>query len=213
MMNDPDRYQKRAYDDAEMYAFMAKRENKILKLRWNDAGDVFSNAYFEIIKNVTNQLLKNGYNVESYAYTKVGKYVKLGDESGIVMNFSSGAKSSERNKVDIHNIKYSKIIKRDVYKDFFTLTGFGWEKDETGRTKFKDHVNGRKDLKKRIYEHLKNDEVSDVKGVSYESLKYTDELPLQQGKKFEYNVIVLPAGDSDVSAQRRDVKYTFLLEH
>ena len=129
------------------------------------------------------------------------------------MNFSSGAKSSERNQVDIHNVKYSKIIKRDVFKDFFTRTGLRWEKDETGRTKFKDPVNGRTDLKKRLYEYFKNDEVPDVKGVSYESLKYTDELPLQQGKKFEYNVIVLPAGDSDASAQRKDVKYTFLLEH
>ena len=42
---------------------------------------------------------------------------------------------------------------------------------------------------------------------------YTFELPSKQEEKNKYNVIVLPTGDSDVGAQRRDVKMSYLLAH
>jgi len=40
-----------------------------------------------------------------------------------------------------------------------------------------------------------------------------DELPNNQGKPLQFNAIVLPTGDGDISAQRQDVKITFLLIH
>jgi hypothetical protein len=49
--------------------------------------------------------------------------------------------------------------------------------------------------------------------IPYESIVYTDELPTTQDEPFKYNVIVLPAGDSDIGAQRKDVKGSYLLQH
>ena len=34
-----------------------------------------------------------------------------------------------------------------------------------------------------------------------------------KGEKNQYNVIIMPKGDGDVSAQQEDVKTTFLLFH
>jgi hypothetical protein len=213
MMNHPDEYERIAYNECEVFAFKAKQEGKKLMLRWNDAGDIYSKVYFDIIVNVTNKLLKAGYDVESYAYTKVGKYMKLGADSGIIMNFSSGARRSERDVVDLDKSKYSKTVEKSIFKGIFIPSGTGYKKDETGKTKFADPVNGRDELKKRIFDAYKNNQDSDIKDLTFESLRYTDELPSSIGEPLQYNIIVLPSGDSDRSAQRRDVKYTFLCEH
>ena len=61
-------------------------------------------------------------------------------------------------------------------------------------------------------ETLKN-RVSIKYNIPYESIVYTDELPTTQGEAFKYNVIVLPTGDSDIAAQRKDVKGSYLLQH
>jgi hypothetical protein len=42
---------------------------------------------------------------------------------------------------------------------------------------------------------------------------YQYELPSEEGDKFQYDVIVLPTGDTDIGAQRNDVQKTFLLIH
>jgi len=44
-------------------------------------------------------------------------------------------------------------------------------------------------------------------------LKFQHELPYPEGKKFSYDVIVLPKGDSDIAAQRMDVHKTLLIVH
>jgi len=49
--------------------------------------------------------------------------------------------------------------------------------------------------------------------INKDSLKYTFEMPRQESGKNEYNIIVLPTGDSDIGAQREDVKISFLLQH
>jgi len=38
-------------------------------------------------------------------------------------------------------------------------------------------------------------------------------LPAKEGAKHAYNVIVMPTGDTDIGAQRKDVQTTFLLAH
>lgn len=43
--------------------------------------------------------------------------------------------------------------------------------------------------------------------------KFTDELPKTEGKPLEFDTITLPSGDSDAPAQRKDVRFQFLLEH
>ena len=212
MMNHPDEYARIAYNEAEIYAIKARQANKKLNIRWNDAGDLFSEEYFKIMVDVTNKL-KEKYNVQSYAYTKIAKYVELGMQNGIIMNFSSGAKSSEKEQADLEKSKYSKIVDRDIFKGVFVPAQSGYKKDESGKTRFKDAENGREQLKQIIYDAYKNNQEPDIKDLTYDSLRYTDELPAEEADDFIYNLIVLPQGDSDKPAQRRDVRYTFLLQH
>lgn len=218
MMNHPEVYENKAYNELELFAFKANRENKKLEIRWNDAGDIFSIVYFNIIVSVTNKLKLKGYNVESYAYTKVGEYMKLGEEHGIIMSYSTGAAFKEKEKVDMSISKLSETVPYDLFKDLFErqLTKDGkpsphFSKDEKGKTKFKNDIAGRIELKKRIYYYYKDKE--GFENLSIESLKFTDELPKIIGDKHEYNAIVLPGGDSDRPAQRTDVRITFLCEH
>jgi hypothetical protein len=49
--------------------------------------------------------------------------------------------------------------------------------------------------------------------IPLDRLKYQNELPDKEDEKFKYDVIVLPKGDSDIGAQRKDVHKTFLLIH
>lgn len=218
MMNHPDIYENKAYNELELYAFKANRENKKLEIRWNDAGDIFSKVYFDIIVSVTNRLKSRGYNVESYAYTKVGAYMQLGQEHGVVMSFSTGATTKQKEKVDMSTSKLSETVPYDLFKDLFErqLTKDGkpsphFAKDDKGKTKFKNDIAGRIELKNRIYQFYKDKE--GFQNLTVESLKFTDELPSIMGNQYEYNAIILPAGDSDRPAQRKDVRITFLCEH
>ena len=80
LMNHPDLYESKAYSELELFAFDAKRKGKTLEIRWNDAGDFFSNKYLDIAISITKKLTINGYKVESYAYTKVALYKELSRE-------------------------------------------------------------------------------------------------------------------------------------
>jgi Gene product 88 len=208
LMNHPEEYERIAYNEAEIFAVEAKQEDKKLEIRWNDAGDFFSDVYFNLAVSVTNKLKEKGYDVESYAYTKAAKYIKLGKEKGMTMTFSLGATEKEKQKVDIGETKTSIIVPRDVFVDFFIKKASRFEKDETGKTKFKDELS-KDGLKLSIYNKYKNE----LPDLTLDSLKYTDELPSSIGQPLEYNAIILPAGDSDRPAQRSDVHYKFLLVH
>lgn len=212
MLNHPDEYERIAYNEAELFAFKAKQSNQQLQIRWNDAGDFFTKVYFDIANNVTKKLLASGYNVSSYVYSKVAGMIHLGKEAGMTMTFSSGAAKKEIDAVDFSTNKVSEIVPDDLFSHLFiNKQGRGYEKDETGKTKFIDGQSGKEELKRIIVDAYKND--PKFKGVTLESLKYTDELPSKEGEPFTYNAIILPAGDSDRPAQRRDVKYIFLLQH
>jgi hypothetical protein len=217
MMNNPDIYKKMAYRELELFAFNANRDNKQLKIRWNDAGDFFSETYFMIAVEITKELLKR-YNVESYAYTKIAKFYKMGIEAGMVMNFSEGAKEKEKKELgDLKNVKMSVILPQEVFKEFFIKKQRYFLKDETtGKTKFKSE-SGKELLKQKIINYYNTHPDPDYgyinNELSMDNLFYTDELPRTLGKPNEYNCIVLPGGDSDRPAQRRDVRFTILLEH
>lgn len=218
MMSDPETFEKLAYMEAERFAFEAQQENKQLKIRWNDAGDFFSRVYFDIADNVTQQLKKKGYNVESYIYTKMGEYVKLGAERGMTMTFSSGAKKEERDIVgDLSKVKTQITVPLDVFKKFLVSKGGKrFEKDESGKSKIIS-PEAREELRKTIvdfYNTHPNPKYKDLRGkLSVDKMKFTDELPKTEGKPLEFDTITLPSGDSDAPAQRKDVRFQFLLEH
>ena len=220
LMSDPDTYEKKAFMEAERYAFEAQQENKELKIRWNDAGDLFSEVYFNIADSVTKQLKTKGYNINSYIYTKIGKYVQLGTEKGMTMTFSSGATKKERDEVgDISKTKTQITVPKDVFKQFLvpSTRGGRFEKDEkTGITKFASSQ-AREGLRNAIvdfYNTHPNSKYADLRGkLSVDRMKFTDELPKAEGEPLEFDTITMPSGDTDSPAQRKDVRFTFLLIH
>ena len=172
-----------------------------LVIRWNDAGDFFSQKYFDIAMAATKQLVKLGYDVKSYAYTKQAKYIDLAGDT-MVMNFSKGSKPGEIAKVDLEKVKFSDIVPEDLFKQVFVYKGPHIQADENDMPIFKE---GGKELLKDL--------ISKEYNIPISRLKYQNELPDKEGEKLQYDVIVLPKGDSDIGAQRRDVHKTFLLVH
>jgi len=178
-----------------------KNEGPQLVIRWNDAGDFFSETYFKIAKSATLQLVKLGYDVKSYAYTKQAKFIDLAGDA-MIMNFSKGSKPSELQKVDLEKVKYSDIVPSDLFKQVFVYKGAHIQVDNDEMPIFKQ---GGKELLKQI--------MSKEYNIPLDRLKYQNELPDKESDSFQYDVIVLPKGDSDIGAQRRDVHKTFLLIH
>ena len=208
LLNDPEEYENIIMDELDPLAYKIKRESKKegkdikLVIRWNDAGDFFAKKYYDIAISVTNQLVKAGYNIESYAYTKMGDIANIADPN-FIMNFSDDANKKETSKVDTESAKISKIVPKELFRDIFAKEGPAYVKDEKGKAMFKDEASKEK---------LKN-LISVKYNVPYETLAFNDELPPEQGTEYLYNVIVLPTGDSDIAAQRRDVRISFLLQH
>ena len=187
------------FDDFE--ATNTTNEGPQLVIRWNDAGDFFSDTYFKIAKSATLQLVKLGYDVKSYAYTKQAKYIDLAGDA-MVMNFSKGSKPSELAKVDLEKVKYSDIVPSELFKKVFVYKGPHIQVDSEEKPIFQQ---GGKELLKQL--------ISKEYNIPMDRLKYQDELPPKESDKFKYDVIVLPKGDSDIGAQRNDVHKTLLLVH
>ena len=221
LWNDHEEYYNMIMDELEPIAVKLKRqgrrEGKVdqLVIRWNDAGDWFSEDYFNIAKRVTNDLLESGFDVKSYAYTKQAKFVNLADDN-FIMNFSKGSAPKELRQVDLDKVKYSDIVMRvdtEGNKMFSDLFAKGFD-PETGKDKKYD-INpetGLPNFVKGGAEELKR-RISKQYNVPIDRLKYQFELPPEEDEKFKYDVIVMPTGDSDIGAQRHDVHKTFLLVH
>jgi hypothetical protein len=207
LMNDPEEYYNMMMDELEPLAMKLKRQGRRagqdikLVIRWNDAGDFFTDTYYKLAVRATNDLLEAGYNVKSYAYTKVGKYVELSNPT-FIMNFSKGANKRELDSVDLERAKYSEIVPREIFSHYFERKGPHYAKDEHGKPKFIG--NGKEELRANIAAKY---------NIPKDTLLYQDELPQEEGEQLQYNSIVLPTGDSDISAQREDVKITFLCVH
>jgi hypothetical protein len=180
---------------------MSAEDIPTLVIRWNDAGDFFSDTYYQIAVRATEKLIKMGYKVKSYAYTKQAKYVNLANDN-FIMNFSKGSKKSELEKVDLEKVKFSDIVPSELFKSIFVYKGSHIKVDKNEIPVFKP--NGEKMLKQLMAKEY---------NIPLDRLKYQSELPNKEDEKFKYDVIVLPKGDSDIGAQRNDVHKTFLLVH
>lgn len=229
LLNNPKRYEQRVYGELLSYAVRLP-ENYQLVIRWNDAGDFFTKKYLDIAKNVTKKLLDDGYNVKSYAYTKVADYVmELDSNEHFVINFSTDASQSEQDKIANWsggtNVKmghrvpaYSKekipfkhkvgtkTITTALWKHFFKRKGPHLIKGDNGLPIFEE--GGEEGLKNYIM-----DTFGEKFHVDRNSLKFSWELPEKDEGGRKYNVIVMSTGDNDIAAQRQDVRMTFLLEH
>ena len=219
MLNNPERYKQRVVQELSKFAEKTKNDSigrsvkNQLVIRWNDAGDFFGQKYFDIAKEATKELLDMGYNVKSYAYTKRGKYVlELNDDNNFVVNFSSDAHPKEKEIVAKNlgdKAKTATKVEKDVWdnENIFRKKGSHYVKSNDGLPMFKTEDAGER-LKDIIFnKYGKKD------NITRDSLVFTYELPQQQGERNQYNLIVLPTGDSDIGAQRKDVKMSYLLAH
>jgi hypothetical protein len=205
LLNYPDRFEKLLKHELEIVAL--KNPNKEIQFRWNDAGDFFTKKYYQIAQKITKELKSDGYNIKSYAYTKMGDVVNM-DDNDITVNFSTDANRKETNKVkDIENKKKEVTIPKELFSDLFVKTSarnptFVIGGDGKMIYKDKDGVNI---LKKRI---------ADRYNVNMDTILTYDELLTKPvGMPLQYNVMVAPKGEGDIGAQRRDVKYSFLMFH
>jgi hypothetical protein len=203
LMNYPQTFEKLLLRELESIAL--KNPDRSIKMRWNDAGDFFSQDYFQIALKITKQLRAEGYDVSSYAYTKMGDIVNMQDPDFIV-NLSGDVNTKEKSKVkDIKNVKDQETVPSDVFDDLLLKDKREYAVNEKGKVIFKDGESGIKELKRRIAQKY---------GVDINSLLTYDEfLKAPKGEKNQYNVIVMPKGDGDIAAQRADVKTSFLLIH
>ena len=219
LLNHPDEYENRAYAEALLIATKQKRQRKQLRIRWNNSGDFLSDEYYQISRRVTDRLLAAGFDVRSYAYTKVAKYYGEMDITNgpprYVMNFSNEANFVEKFQIKNWNTtKHAIIVGREVWIEYFKTAKRGGapKKDETGLAAWKDPESGPDLLRFRIAEWARDKDKYNLDTNSSRIL-YTWELPPVEDKTFSYDVIVLPAGDSDEAAQRLDVRTSFLTVH
>ncbi len=187
LLNDPIGYEQQMYEEfvekcKEHNAFEGYKSKVIV--RWNDSGDFFSNRYVKIAENVINRLKSDGYNVDSYAYTKVADVTK-NQEFGSA-TFSADASPSQVKKMS-GGEKTAIVVPKTIFKDLNLMK-----------------LSDEKELKKRIAKIYK---LNPDKLLTYDELMSTP-----KGDKPEWSVIVSP-GDGDDAAFRKDVKTIFLTEH
>jgi hypothetical protein len=206
LLNDPDGFMDQLKKEVKQAVEKNAKKKNDVYIRWHDAGDFFSPAYV----NKAFDLAKEIPEATFYAYTKIADVVKSTKPDNFVINFSMGAKGREEKKVDFKKDKHSVIVPKELYMDYVTRkempTG---KKDKDGKPKTASkmiykNTQSIKDLKQKIADTYDIDVTS--------ILTYDEMVKTPKGTENQYNVIVKP-GDGDISATRRDVLGTYLLEH
>ena len=187
LLNDPKAYEQQMYDELKARAIehgaLEDYEPKVI-VRWNDSGDFFTKKYVDIANRVIKNLQKDGYNVDSYAYTKMADVAK--DDQFGSTSFSSGANKKQSKQID-DKMKQAKMIPKELFADL-----------ELGR---KSHAS---ELKKRVGEKF---------GLNPEEiLTYKELMKTGEGDTPKYSVIV-KSGDGDDAGIRKDVKNVLLAQH
>lgn len=193
--------------EQELEAVLKKNKGMEVILRWNDAGDFFTKKYFQTALEITKELQDKGYNFKSYGYSKMSDVMNSPlRPNDFTINFSDDANKRETKRVNTDKVKKSVIVNRVHFSDLILKDASGrhYAKDQNGRLQFKDK-NGLNELKNRLAKLYMVDPSS--------ILSYDQMMRMPEGNEPKWNVIVMPAGDGDVPAQRKDVRITFLLEH
>jgi len=200
LLNDPKLFEQILFE--ELKNAIVHNPGKTITLRFNDAGDFFAKRFFQISKDITQNLLNAGYKFKSYAYTKMGDVINIGDPN-MILNFSDDASKLQKDKITRTDIKTSKIIPQTFFDEFLEKNDRGrYATDAQGKPMFKG--NGLNLLKEKLSKEF---------NVPLDSIvTYSELLNIPEGNG-NYNVIVMPKGDGDVGARRNDVKISFLLQH
>jgi hypothetical protein len=200
LVNDPNGFSNMLETELSKEIKKADKKNSKIVVRWHDSGDMFSKDYLDLAYNIARKFPS----AEFYAYTKLANVATGNKPDNFIMNFSAGAKKPEERNVDLSKTKHSTVVPKQMFDDLIT-------KDDNGKV-----VRNEKNQIQFTPENLLQlkKKLSLKYGVpagsilSYEEMKNTPESD-EVGK---YNVIVRP-GDGDESANRKDVRGTYLLIH
>jgi hypothetical protein len=188
LLNYPEKYEQQMYDELKDKCILHKAfsgyKTRVL-LRWNDSGDFFAKRYVQIADSVIKRLQKDGYNIESYLYTKVADVAKTADFG--VTNFSAGGNKQQSNMVDPKKQKMSLIVPTELFKGLDLM-------------KISDEAT----LKDRVAKHFN---LNKATILNYDELMRTPESNVKK-----WNVIITP-NDGDDAAMRKDVRNVLLTQH
>lgn len=188
LLNFPDKYEEQMYEELKAKAIEHKAmkgyKSKVI-LRWNDSGDFFAKRYIDIAEKVMRRLEAEGYNVQSYAYTKMGDVAN--DAQKVDTTFSQGANKKETGKIDPKTNKVSVVVPKDLFK------GLDFMK-----------VDDEMELKNRVSKHFN---LNPKEVITYDEMMQTP-----KGDIPKWHVIVTP-DDGDDAAFRKDVKTILLTQH
>lgn len=192
--------------NSEIKSIKQKTDSKGIQLvvRWHDAGDFFSKDYLDLAFKVA----EANPEVKFYAYTKVADVATGAKPDNFIINFSSGAKSGETKKIEIHKaagnvVKQGVTVPKDMFFDLIARKGNSLIKDAKGRTQFKDD-DALNQFKQRL---AKEYNVPLASIITYDQM-----LDTPVGDKPQWNVIVQP-GAGDRAANRKDVIDSYLMFH
>ncbi len=187
LLNHPDEYEDQMYSEikakCEDHGAKIGYKPKVI-LRWNDSGDFFTKRYKRIAESVLARLQREGWNVESYAYTKVAD---VANDAEFQTTFSGGANLKQTAGVDFESRKLSLVVPREVFSDLDLMK-----------------IDDEKELKMRVAKKFVLP-VSDI-------LTYGEMMSMPRGESPKWHVIVTPA-DGDDAAFRGDVKTILLTQH
>jgi hypothetical protein len=187
LLNFPEKYEEQMYNEIKEKCIehnaLIDHKPKVI-LRWNDSGDFFANRYVKIAENVINRLQNEGFNVDSYAYTKQADVAK---NASFETTFSMDANKRELSKIDLEKQKIQMTVPKELFKDLNLL-------------KYDDE----KILKNRIAKHYDFDP---NRIITY------DELMLTPKVNYPKWIVVVSPKDGDDAATRRDVLKVLTLFH
>lgn len=198
LLNDPQGFEQKLSSEIQSIYNKHSKKGKKVVVRWHDSGDFFSPEYLQMAFRIARKFPE----VDFYAYTKIADVVSAEKPDNFNINFSKGALRSQEKKVDIDNVKHSKVVPKELFNGLLTrikLKGGG------GKVKYADDESIDK-LKNNIAKHF---------GIGQETLLTYDEFKENRkslGDTPIWNVIVLP-GEGDESANHSGVKGTYLLFH
>ena len=188
LLNYPEKYEEKLYKEikekAKLHSAFEGYKAKVL-LRWNDSGDFFADEYVKIAERVMKKLKVEGYNVASYAYTKIADVAKSDTEFDTT--FSVGANKKETSKIDLEKYKNSVVVPKTL------ASGLNLMK-----------VSDEETYKDRVAKHYNLD--------SETVITYDEMMQTPKGKEPKWFVIVT-SEDGDDAAFRKDVKKVLLKFH
>ena len=204
LLNDPVEFSKSLNADIKANKRRADKKGDDLIVRWHDAGDFFSDDYLQLAYKIA----EDNPDVLFYAYTKSSDIVLNKRPKNFIMNFSDGAHRRDLDKVKDstdkgNKVKQALVVPKDLFDDLISKEGRKKVKDEKGRVQFKDNASLNL-FKDRLSKEYKVDKKSII--------TYDQMLSKPEKGELRWNVII-PPGEGDKAAYRKDVNISFLLIH